>query len=61
MAWIAGGHPVLDANVLGQEASKSLGLLLNQLREASSLPCTVAIVIINRLVISTLRKLFHGS
>jgi hypothetical protein len=63
MAWIAGGHPVLDANVLGQEASKSLGLLLNQLRapEASSLPCTVAIVIINRLVLSTLCKLFHGS
>ncbi|KAG0626679.1 hypothetical protein M758_2G143300 [Ceratodon purpureus] len=51
MAWVAGGHPVLDANALGQEASKSLGLLLNQLRapEASSLPCLVAIVIINSL------------
>ena len=52
MAWVAGGHPVLDANALGQEASKNLGLLLNQLRapEASSLPCLVAIVIINRLM-----------
>jgi hypothetical protein len=55
MAWIAGGHPVLDANALGQEASKNLGLLLNQLRapEASSLPCLVAIVIINRLLPSS--------
>jgi len=55
MAWVAGGHPVLDANALGQEASKNLGLLLNQLRapEASSLPCLVAIVIINRLIPST--------
>lgn len=55
MAWIAGGHPVLDANALGQEASKNLGLLMNQLRapEASSLPCLVAIVIINRLIPST--------
>lgn len=52
MTWIAGGHPVLDATVLGQEASKNLGLLLNQLRtpEASTLPCLVAIVIINRLM-----------
>lgn len=63
MAWIAAGHPVLDANVLGQEASKSLGFLLNQLRapEASSLPCTVAIVIINRLLLSTLCKPLHES
>lgn len=55
MAWIAGGHPVLDAIALGQEASKNLGLLLNQLRvpEASALPCLVAIVIINRLIPST--------
>ena len=55
MGWAAGGHPVLDANALGQEASKSLGLLLNQLRapEASSLPCLVAIVIINRLLPSS--------
>lgn len=46
---------MLDANALGQEASKNLGLLLNQLRapEASSLPCLVAIVIINRLMPST--------
>lgn len=55
MAWIAGGHPVLDANALGQEASENIGLLLDQLRvpEASSLPCLVAIVIINRLIRSS--------
>lgn len=50
IAWIAGGHPFLDANALGQEASKNLGLLLNQLRapEASSIPSPVAIVLVNR-------------
>eukprot|EP00249_Psilotum_nudum_P015913 c25576_g3_i1 orf=2-739(-) len=32
VAWIVGGHPVLDAGVLGQEVSRNLGLLLDQLR-----------------------------
>jgi symplekin len=52
IAWIAGGHPLLDANALGQEASKNLGLLLNQLRapESSVLPGPVAIVLVNRYV-----------
>ncbi|CAK9236326.1 unnamed protein product [Sphagnum troendelagicum] len=51
IAWIAGGHPLLDANALGQEASKNLGLLLNQLRapESSVLPGPVAIVLVNSL------------
>ncbi|CAK9233640.1 unnamed protein product [Sphagnum troendelagicum] len=51
IAWIAGGHPLLDANAMGQEASKNLGLLLNQLRapESSTLPGPVAIVLINSL------------
>lgn len=50
LAWIAGGHPVLDAAAMGQEASKNLGLLLNQLRpvESSTLPGPVAIVLVNR-------------
>jgi hypothetical protein len=41
---------LLDANALGQEASKNLGLLLNQLRapESSVLPGPVAIVLVNR-------------
>ncbi|KAH8955470.1 hypothetical protein BDL97_08G140600 [Sphagnum fallax] len=51
IAWIAGGHPLLDANALGQEASKNLGLLLNQLRapESSVIPGPVAIVLVNSL------------
>lgn len=50
LAWIVGGHPVLDAAAMGQEASKNLGLLLNQLRpvESSTLPGPVAIVLVNR-------------
>jgi len=51
IAWIAGGPPLLDAFVLGQEASRNLGLLLNQLwaPESSALPDLAAIVLVNRL------------
>ncbi|EFJ23751.1 hypothetical protein SELMODRAFT_442688 [Selaginella moellendorffii] len=49
VSWIVSGHPLLDATAMGQEASKSLGLLLNQLRQpdVSALPGPVAIVIVN--------------
>jgi hypothetical protein len=52
IAWIAGGPPLLDAFVLGQEASRNLGLLLNQLwaPESSALPDLAAIVLVNRYV-----------
>jgi hypothetical protein len=42
----------LDAFVLGQEASRNLGLLLNQLwaPESSALPDLAAIVVVNRYV-----------
>lgn len=51
IAWIVGGHPVLDAGRLGQEASRNLALLLDQLRapEISKLPGPVAIVLVNSL------------
>ncbi|XP_073393886.1 uncharacterized protein [Physcomitrium patens] len=46
-----GGHSVLNASILKQEASKSLGLLLNQLQtsEAPPLSCLVALSIMNSL------------
>lgn len=55
MTWLAGGHPVLDANTLEQEAYKNLELLLNQLQtsEATCVSSVVAFAIINRLLPST--------
>jgi hypothetical protein len=50
MTRIAGGHPILDANTLEQEAYKNLGMLLDQLQspETPSLSGLVAFAIINR-------------
>ncbi|KAJ7553566.1 hypothetical protein O6H91_06G103400 [Diphasiastrum complanatum] len=58
MTWITSGHPMLDAMSLGQEASKNLGLLLNQLRppEISSVPGPVAIVLVNSLAAIAKRR-----
>ncbi|XP_024535629.1 symplekin isoform X2 [Selaginella moellendorffii] len=63
VSWIVSGHPLLDATAMGQEASKSLGLLLNQLRQpdVSALPGPVAIVIVNSLAaIAKRRPSFYG-
>lgn len=51
ISWILGGHPVLDAGLLGQEASKNLGLLLDQLRlpDVTILHSSVVIVLVNSL------------
>jgi hypothetical protein len=53
---------VLDAAAMGQEASKNLGLLLNQLRpvESSSLPGPVAIVLVNRYKLLVPSRLFRS-
>ncbi|KAL3691207.1 hypothetical protein R1sor_004858 [Riccia sorocarpa] len=58
IAWIAGGHPVLDPATMGQEASKNVGSLLNQLRpfESSTLPGPVAIVLVNSLAAVAKRR-----
>lgn len=52
VAWLHGGHPVLDVGSLGQEASRNLSLLLDQLRgpEILRIPGPVAVVLVNRLV-----------
>lgn len=52
MAWLRGGHPVLNVGDSSMEASKSLGLLLDQLRysKGKSLNNSAMIVLINRFV-----------
>lgn len=51
ISWILGGHPVLEAGLLGQEASKNLGLLLDQLRlsDVTTLHSSAVIVLVNSL------------
>lgn len=50
ISWLRGGHPLLNIGDLTIEASKSLGLLLDQLRfpTVKSLGNLVIIVLINR-------------
>lgn len=52
ISWLRGGHPVLNVGDLSIEASKRLGLLLDQLRfpMVISLSNLVIIVLINRWV-----------
>ncbi|MCO5605257.1 hypothetical protein L7F22_059437 [Adiantum nelumboides] len=51
VAWLHGGHPVLDVGSLGQEASRNLSLLLDQLRGTEVLKVSgpVAVVLVNSL------------
>eukprot|EP01018_Ginkgo_biloba_P002290 Gb_24672 [translate_table: standard] len=63
LSWVAGGHPVLDPEVLGQEANKNLGLLLDQLRspDVTMLNSSVIIVLINSLAaIAKKRPALYG-
>lgn len=56
MAWLRGGHPVLNVVDSSTEASKSLSLLLDQLRypTVKSLNNSAKIVLINRCLSSCL-------
>ncbi|KAI8548498.1 hypothetical protein RHMOL_Rhmol07G0277900 [Rhododendron molle] len=47
MSWLVGGHPVLDPVALTAEANRSLGILLELLRSASSLPGPLTISVVN--------------
>ncbi|KAF3447440.1 hypothetical protein FNV43_RR12626 [Rhamnella rubrinervis] len=49
ISWLVGGHPVLDPYMLTSEANKTLGILLNLLRVATSLPGALTITVINCL------------
>ncbi|KAF5762617.1 putative armadillo-like helical, symplekin, symplekin/Pta1 [Helianthus annuus] len=63
IAWLRGGHPILNVADLSVEASKNLGLLLDQLRypAVKSLSNMVVIVLIKSLSeIAKKRPAFYG-
>ncbi|KAL6520910.1 hypothetical protein OROGR_017479 [Orobanche gracilis] len=62
-SWLRGGHPILNVRDLSAEASKSLGLLLDQLRFPSwkSQNYLVIVVLIKSLsAVATKRPAFYG-
>ncbi|XP_058221986.1 uncharacterized protein LOC131331993 isoform X2 [Rhododendron vialii] len=62
MSWLVGGHPVLDPVALTAEANRSLGILLDLLRSASSLPGPLTISVVNCLAaIGRKRPLYYES
>ncbi|XP_016647720.1 PREDICTED: uncharacterized protein LOC103319410 isoform X2 [Prunus mume] len=58
VSWLVGGHPILDPYILMSEANRTVGILLNLLRSAGSLPGCVTIAIVNCL---TIFKFMEGS
>uniref|UniRef100_A0A1D1XLC0 Symplekin n=1 Tax=Anthurium amnicola TaxID=1678845 RepID=A0A1D1XLC0_9ARAE len=63
ISWVRGCHPVLNVGELATEASKSLGMLLDQLRfpQVKSLSNSIIIVLINCLsAIARKRPSFYG-
>ena len=44
---LVGGHPILDPYILMSEANRTLGILLNLLQSASSLPGSLTITVVN--------------
>ncbi|GJY67806.1 symplekin isoform X1 [Tanacetum coccineum] len=63
IAWLRGGHPILNVGDLSTEASRNLGLLLDQLRypAVKSLSNMVVIVLIKSLsAIAKKRPAFYG-
>nr|GFC54501.1 symplekin isoform X1 [Tanacetum cinerariifolium] len=63
IAWLRGGHPILNVGDLSIEASRNLGLLLDQLRypAVKSLSNMVVIVLIKSLsAIAKKRPAFYG-
>lgn len=52
VAWLRGGHPLLNVRDLAMEASQSLGLLLEQLKspKVKSLSTSMTIVFVSRFV-----------
>lgn len=52
MAWLRGGHPLLNAGDLAIEAGQNLGLLLDQVRlpAVKSVTISMIIVLIKRLI-----------
>lgn len=47
ISWLVGGHPVLDPVGLMSEANRTLGILLNLLGSANTLPGSLTITVVN--------------
>ncbi|KAL5559889.1 hypothetical protein UlMin_036100 [Ulmus minor] len=61
ISWLVGGHPVLNPYLFMSEASRTLGILLNLLQSASSLPGTLTIAIVNCLAAIARKRPVHYS
>ncbi|XP_021832136.1 uncharacterized protein LOC110772068 [Prunus avium] len=59
ISWLVGGHPILDPYILMSEANRTLGILLNLLRSAGSLPGCVTIAIVNCLAAIARKRPVH--
>ncbi|XVE55665.1 hypothetical protein DITRI_Ditri03aG0176700 [Diplodiscus trichospermus] len=58
VSWLNGGHPILDPVALTSDANRTLFILMDMLRSASSLPGSVTITVVNCLVFDKIWK--HG-
>ncbi|XP_061351486.1 uncharacterized protein LOC133296503 isoform X2 [Gastrolobium bilobum] len=54
ISWLAGGHPILDPVVLMSEANRTIGILLNFLQPAGSLPGCLTVTVVNCMLTSSL-------
>uniref|UniRef100_A0A5B6YMW5 Symplekin n=2 Tax=Davidia involucrata TaxID=16924 RepID=A0A5B6YMW5_DAVIN len=61
ISWLVGGHPVLDPGALTSEANRCLGILLDMLRSASSLPGSLTISTVNCLAAIARKRPLHYS
>ncbi|CAB4267386.1 unnamed protein product [Prunus armeniaca] len=59
VSWLVGGHPILDPYILMSEANRTVGILLNLLRSAGSLPGCVTIAIVNCLAAIARKRPVH--
>ncbi|GMY17490.1 symplekin isoform X1 [Fagus crenata] len=61
ISWLVGGHPVLDPVGLMSEASRTLGILLNLLGSANTLPGSLTITVVNCLTAIARKRPLHYS
>ncbi|CAL0319275.1 unnamed protein product [Lupinus luteus] len=60
ISWLVGGHPVLDTAVLMSEANRTIGILLNLLQAAGSLPGCLTITVVNCLAAIARKRPQHS-
>lgn len=59
ISWVVGHHPVLDPASLASDAKNKVGVLLDLLHSASSLPGLLTISVINSLAVIARRRPIH--